>query len=84
MEQVNRTEFSRVLLDCYFLNRESRNLYDGSIQENKTTVQIKDELAPMLDVSEEDIVDYMLEHGYGLTMEEDGTVVWEIWRMWED
>lgn len=39
-----------------------------------------DELLPMMAVSSDDIVGYMTDHDYSTTTEQDGTVVWAIWR----
>jgi len=67
------------LLDSYFMFRQ--NLPgEGYIQENKTTLQVQDELEPMMHVGGLDIVEYMDDHGYSFTTEQDGTVVWAIWR----
>lgn len=72
-------QFVENLLDSYFLFR--RPLPEaGFIQENKTTQQIQDELEPMYTVTTGNIVGYMLNHSYSTTTEQDGTVVWAIWR----
>ena len=76
---AQKREFAKQLLDSYFMFR--RNLPEaGFIQENKTTLQIMDELTPMMMLSTDDVVQYMLEHDYSTTPEQDGTVVWAIWR----
>lgn len=76
---AQKHEFARQLLDSYFMFR--RNLPEaGFIQENKTTLQIMDELTPMMMLSTDDVVQYMMEHDYSTTTEQDGTVVWAIWR----
>ena len=76
---AQKREFAKQLLDSYFMFR--RNLPEaGFIQENKTTLQIMDELTPMMMLSTDDVVQYMLEHDYSTTTEQDGTVVWAIWR----
>lgn len=74
-----KREFARQLLDSYFMFRENLPR-DGYIQENKTTLQIMDDLKPMMMLSTDDVVQYMLEHDYHTTTEPDGTVVWAIWR----
>jgi hypothetical protein len=76
-EQQER--FAQQLLDSYFLFRRPLP-EDGFIQENKTTLQIMDELLPMMAVSTETVVGYMTEHDYSTTTEQDGTVSWAIWR----
>ena len=76
---AQKREFAKQLLDSYFMFR--RNLPEaGFIQENKTTLQIMDELTPMMMLPTESVVGYMLEHEYSTTTEDDGTVVWAIWR----
>ncbi|MBR3284008.1 MAG: hypothetical protein IKI60_01650, partial [Alloprevotella sp.] len=54
-EQQER--FAQQLLDSYFLFRRPLP-EDGFIQENKTTLQIMDELLPMMAVSTETVVGY--------------------------
>lgn len=76
---AQKRAFMQQLLDSYFLFR-SPLPWDGYIQENKTTLQVMDELLPMMAVSSDDIVGYMTAHDYSTTTEQDGTVVWAIWR----
>ena len=76
-EQQER--FAQQLLDSYFLFRRPLP-EEGFIQENKTTLQIMDELLPMMAVSTETVVGYMKDHEYSTTTEQDGTVSWAIWR----
>lgn len=76
---AQKREFAQQLLDSYFMFRENLPK-EGYIQENKTTLQIMDELTPMMLLPTEDVVGYMLEHDYSTTTEQDGTVVWAIWR----
>lgn len=77
-----QAQFAQQLLDSYFLFRRPLP-EDGFIQENKTTLQIMDELLPMIAVSTETVVGYMIEHDYGTITEQDGTVSWAIWRQVE-
>ena len=74
-----KREFARQLLDSYFMFRDNLPK-DGYIQENKTTLQIMDDLTPMMQLPTDDVVQYMLEHDYSTTTEQDGTVSWAIWR----
>ena len=76
---AQKREFVQQLLDSYFMFRENLPK-DGYIQENKTTLQIMDELTPMMMLPTDDVVQYMMEHDYSTTTEQDGTVVWAIWR----
>ena len=77
--EERKEQFAQQLLDSYFLFR-SNLPQTGYIEENKTTLQIMDELTPMLTLSTDTIVGYMQEHEYSTTTEPDGTVVWAIWR----
>ena len=76
---AQKREFAQQLLDTYFQFRDNLPR-EGYIQENKTTLQIMDELTPMMMLSTDDVVQYMMEHDYSTTTEQDGTVVWAIWR----
>lgn len=78
-EGSKEAAFVQKLLDSYFMFRENHPK-EGYIQENKTTLQIMDELTPMILLPTDDVVGYMLEHDYQPTTEQDGTVVWAIWR----
>ena len=78
-QQDRNEKFAQQLLDSYFLFR-SPLPEEGYIQENKTTLQIMDELMSMMAVSTEMIVGYMIDHDYSPTTEQDGTVAWAIWR----
>ena len=75
----DKEAFKRQLLDGYFMFRRPMP-EDGYFQENKTTLEIRDELLPMYAVSDDDVVGYMLEHGFGMLTEGDGTVTWAVWR----
>lgn len=68
------------LLDAYFQYR-SPQPQSGFVKENKTTLQIQDELLPMYRVDVYDIATWMLRHKYVPTTEADGTVTWEIYRV---
>ena len=78
-EGSKEAAFVQQLLDSYFMFRDCLPKV-GYIQENKTTLQIMDELTPMMLLPTDDVVQYMLEHDYHTTTEQDGTVVWAIWR----
>jgi len=73
-------QFLEQLFDSYFLFRKPLP-EDGLILEDKTTIQIQDELLAMYPVKTTDIVDYMMAHGYSTMTEPDGTVAWAIWRL---
>ena len=76
---THKREFAQQLLDSYFMFRS--NLPGaGYIQENKTTLQIMDDLRPMMALPTDDVVQYMVDHDYQPTTEHDGSVAWAIWR----
>lgn len=77
--QDRNEQFAQQLLDSYFLFRRPLP-EEGYIQENKTTIQIMDDLSTMMAISAEAVVGYMLDHDYSPTTEQDGTVSWAIWR----
>ena len=76
---AQKREFAKQLLDSYFMFR-SPLPREGYFQENKRTLDIMDELSPMMVVPTDDVVAYMMEHDYSCTTEQDGTVSWAIWR----
>lgn len=76
-EQQER--FAQQLLDSYFLFRRPLP-EEGFVQENKTTLDIMDDLVPMMAIPTETVVAYMVDHDYSCTTEQDGTVSWAIWR----
>ena len=78
-QQDRNEQFAQQLLDSYFLFR-SPLPRAGYFQENKTTLQIMDDLVPMMAVSTETVVAYMTDHDCSTTTEEDGSVSWAIWR----
>ena len=51
------------------------------VQDNKTTQQIIDETADTLELDDKTVVTYMVEHGYLLTEDDDGSPIWMIYRM---
>ena len=73
-------EFKHQVLDAYFLMRYNMPK-DGAVQQNRTTEEIQDDMAAMMDVSKEEIIEYMTEHDYEPTTDTDGTVKWAIWRI---
>lgn len=77
-------QYTREILDEYFASRspEPGNSVLGEplTPEYKTTIEIADELAPILYVVPRDIVLYLKSHGYRLKTSADGSLRWEIWR----
>lgn len=78
-KQQLELDIKRKLLDSYFQFRSPLPT-EGYIQENKTTLEIQDELEAMMHVGGLDVVEYMDNHDYGFITERDGTVRWAIWR----
>ena len=79
-KKIDMEQAAEQLLETYMQFRDNLP-HDGYVEEHKTTLEIQDDLAPMLYVSEEKIVKFMLSHDYNMTTEADGTVRWAIWRM---
>lgn len=70
----------QVILDAYFQCRSNRQDLN-MVQDNKTTQQIIDETADTLELDDKTVVTYMVEHGYLLTENADGSPIWMIYRM---
>lgn len=76
---MEEKDFVRELLEVYISSRSSMPA-DGYVPAFRTTVQIQDELEPMIHVGGIEIVEFMYEHGYRPTADEDGSPIWAIWR----
>lgn len=70
----------QVVLDAYFQCRSNRPDLN-MVQDNKTTQQIIDETADTLELDDKTVVTYMVEHGYLLTEDDDGSPIWMVYRM---
>ena len=80
MAETNEEQVRREVLDAYFLTR--RNLpEEGAVQQNRSTEEILDDVADMMTMTKKDVIDYMIEHDYHPTTEQDGSVKWAIWRL---
>lgn len=73
------------VLDAYFQFRSNVPEFGGKqlVEDNKSTQDIIDELVPMMTISEEDVLEYLHTHEYQITSLEDGSVKWQIWRIWD-
>ena len=80
MKEEDRKMMRRKVLDAYFALRLPMP-QDGSVQQDRTTEEIQDDMASMMDISKEEIMEYMTEHGYEPTTDSDGSVKWAIWRI---
>lgn len=81
---LNENERNQVkMLDAYFQFRSNEPNFGGKslTPDNKTTAQIQDDLATMMSIPEALIVKYMYEQDFNITTVEDGTILWQIWRI---
>ena len=70
------------VLDAYFsvrwANGSDMKMY---ALERKTTAQIHEELIATLDIDDDIIVDYMIKGGFVLAPDDDGSPIWQIYRL---
>lgn len=78
--ETNQNDLVQQLLEKYFEYRSPQPI-PGSIREDKTTLQVQDDLADMCYVDVYDIATWMLHHKYVPTIELDGALAWEIYRV---
>lgn len=81
-EELKATAIEKAVLDSYFSNRD--HVYDQlvfTVEERKTTQQIQDDLRPTLTIADDVIVEYMLQKGYMLVQDDDGSPIWQMWKM---
>jgi len=81
-KQLKASDIEKAVLDSYFSTRQT--VYDQNmslIEERKTTLQVMDDLSPILTIEDSVIVDYMLWAGYMLIQDGDGSPVWQMWRL---
>lgn len=80
MSKKKIEDAKKEIMDAYFHFRKPLP-EDGYVQQNRSTVEIQDDLAPMVWLEVDEIVEYMSNNDYSPTTEQDGTVRWAIWRM---
>lgn len=82
MEEKNdrKEQVKSQILDAFFTFR-SPLPEEGMVQENRTTTELLDDLQEMYGYTVDEIADYLIEHEYAPTTEQDGSVKWAIWRM---
>ncbi|MBR2290791.1 MAG: hypothetical protein IJ868_00555 [Prevotella sp.] len=73
-------EVKRQILDAFFTFR-SPLPKEGYRPENRTTMELWDELNDMYNFTSSEIAEYMIDHEYAPTTEQDGSVRWAIWRI---
>ena len=85
LSQLDETEQAQAeLLDSYFTFR--RNLPEEdkglgrAVEELKTTEDIIDDLMPMMNMSKDVVVGWLISHDYHITTVADGSPRWAIWR----
>ena len=81
-KEYKASSIEKAVLDSYFSTRQPVfQDMTHTVEEKKTTQQIQDDLLPTLQISDEVIVDYMLQSGYLLVQDDDGSPIWQMWRM---
>lgn len=78
--ETDQNDLAQKMLEKYFEFRRPWTT-PGGIKENKTTLQIQDDLESMCHLDTYDIATWMLRHQYVPTSEPDGTLAWEIYRV---
>ena len=81
-KEYKASDIEKAVLDSYFSTRQPvfQNM-THTVDEKKTTLQVQDDLLPTLRITDEVIVDYMLQSGYLLVQDDDGSPIWQMWRM---
>lgn len=81
-KEYKASSIEKAVLDSYFSTRQPVfQDMTHTVEEKKTTQQVQDDLLPTLQISDEVIVDYMLQSGYLLVQDDDGSPIWQMWRM---
>lgn len=81
-KEYKASDIEKAVLDSYFSTRQPvfQDMIH-TVEEKKTTLQVQDDLLPTLRITDEVIVDYMLQSGYLLVQDDDGSPIWQMWRM---
>lgn len=71
------------ILDAYFSRSSNIPIVFGILLKlwPKTTQQIQDDLISMASISNTLIVNYLIGHGYTTVLDNDGTVMWKIYKI---
>ncbi|SDZ94690.1 hypothetical protein SAMN05216455_10225 [Segatella bryantii] len=81
-KKLKATKTEQAVLDAYFSTRQPLgSMTMEMVEERKTTQQIQDDLLPTLKIEDVVIVDYMLHHEYMLMQDDDGTPIWQMFRL---
>lgn len=81
-KKLKATKTEQAVLDAYFSTRQPLgSMTMEMVEERKTTLQIQDDLLPTLKIEDVVIVDYMLHHEYMLMQDDDGTPIWQMFRL---
>lgn len=82
MDKEKETKVKQQILEGYFTFR-SNLPQKGFVQQNRSTCEIRDDLYDMMCFTNDEICEYMIDHDFAPTTEQDGTVKWAIWRRTE-
>ena len=82
MERTIKTDqVKQEILRAYFDNKDSNpNELKDPFPCNKTTLEIIDALAPMVKLTEDDVLQYMVNHNFTPCADDDGSVKWLIYE----
>lgn len=69
----------RDILKMYFMDKFNVPPAEA-VSYFRSTQEIRDELLPMVTLSEEDILEYMNENEFAIANDEDGSVKWAMWK----
>lgn len=82
--EYSADEIQQQVLGTYFQFRSNLPKKDEAGRDFKkswkTTEDIAEELSSMISIRFEDIASYMMEHGYSMGTQPDGTVAWALWE----
>lgn len=80
-KEINVKQIKQEILQAYFAKKSSdpKELKDP-IPCHKTTNDIIDDLAPMVEISQSDVQKWMINHNFVLCTDIDGSVKWRIFE----
>lgn len=80
MEENKEKQIREEVLDAYFMTRHNLPV-EGAVQMNRSTEEIMDDLVDMLYLTKAQVTEYMINHEFHPTTDQDGSVKWAIWRI---
>ena len=82
---MKENDLENMVLDAYFSTRAPKvDTVDYSaiyVEDSQTTEEIVEALSSTYPLTQQTVVEYMVNHGYLLVPEIDGSLVWKIWRI---